>query len=177
MVAGRLDLAVTGGGIYAVTLLVGIALLAFAGVFSAPLGILLSGGAALPAAMVIQSRIDWPAASGEAPRDMLRQHVRYGRWSFGSESVNWLIANGPLLLPAASIGLPASGVWRVIILLFMPLLQAAGAMTMILLRRLATADAASASAFWPAFRLLSAAATADAMLVVVAGPWLVPVLF
>jgi O-antigen/teichoic acid export membrane protein len=131
---GRFELAVLAGAIYSSTLLGMAGAFWYAGHLSAVLGICLTGVAAGLASISIGLLFPRSPVSTPPPHDMMRQHLRYGRWAVGSEAVNWLINNGPILALPIWFGLSAAAQLRVVYLFFMPLLQIVAALTVLLLR-------------------------------------------
>jgi O-antigen/teichoic acid export membrane protein len=175
----RIDLSVFGGMVYAFSLCITAGLTSFLGDMTAVVGISLSGAAALIASLAVSLLLPRPRATTLPPSDMLHQHVRYGRWAIGSESVNWLIVNGPTLLLPIWFGLSAAGQFRVLFLVFMPLHQLVSAMCSILLRRYANCrhEAEDFSIVLRFFSLLLLGASTYALFFVLLGPVIIPIIF
>ena len=134
LLLGQVHLAVIGGAVYAVSLL-GLALPLWAfGKMSAVAGIALTGLAASIACLVMLVVLPREVGRGAPPDDMFSQHLRYGRWALGSEIINWIIFNGPIAALPFWFGLSAAANFRIINLLFLPLLQTTSALTVVLLR-------------------------------------------
>ncbi|MET4290132.1 O-antigen/teichoic acid export membrane protein [Bradyrhizobium sp. LB8.2] len=177
-VLGRLDLAVLGGMVYGIALMSGLGLAWKLSIFSSSVGIALSGIAAMLAAATIALLLKRPLSAESSPPDMLYQHVRYGRWAFGSEVVNWLIANGPLLILPLWFGLTASATFRVLNLLFMPLQQITAALNTLYLRKITSNRSAQTNReFAVQASFLFLAACIYTIAVSVAGPHLLLLIF
>jgi O-antigen/teichoic acid export membrane protein len=176
---GRIDIAAIGGVIYALVLLVTVGWVWRSGELTAVVGIGLSGIAALVASLTVMTLLRRSSALTTAPTDMFLQHVRYCRWAVGTETVNWLIANGPIVVLPIWFGLSASGEFRVINLLFMPLFQIASAMTTLLLRGFTSskADARDPATVIKFFWMLLAGAALYSLVALALGRTLVPMLF
>lgn len=172
----RIDIAVGGGLIYGLVLFGTAGAVRWSGHMTAFTGVCLSGIAAAIAAAAVLALIPRPAPGGPPPADMALQHMRYGRWAMGSEGVNWLIVNGPILVLPLWFGLSASGHFRVLNLLFMPLQQVVSALTSILLRRYASGqqEADSMQTVLKYVLMLLAGATVYSILAVQFGPGLAP---
>ena len=178
-ILARIDLAIVGGGIYGITLC-GMAVLVWhLGDMSAAVAICLSGIAAAIASIIIIVLLPRPLPHTPPPGDMVYQHLRYGRWAVGSEAVNWCIANGPIVVLPIWFGLSAVGTFRIINLLFMPLLQITAAMSTILLRRFATrrGEASSLPIVLRFVWMLLAGATLYSLAAVLFGPLAASILF
>ncbi|MBR0703706.1 hypothetical protein JQ599_27635 [Bradyrhizobium diazoefficiens] len=177
-VLGRLDLAVLGGTVYGIALILGLGLAWKLAVLSSSVGIALSGIAAVLAACTIATLLKRPMSAECSPPDMLYQHLRYGRWAFGSEVVNWLISNGPLLILPLWFGLTASATFRVLILLFMPLQQITAALNTLYLRKIASDKSTrTVRHFWLQASLLFLAACIYTIAASLAGPHLLLLIF
>ena len=67
-------------------------------------------------------------------------HLRYGRWSFASETINWFLASGPMIILPIWSGIEIAGKLRVLTLLFMPFLQTFAAILVLTLPSFAAFD-------------------------------------
>lgn len=175
----RTEIAVAGNAVYGTIMLAGLAFLMLSGRAGPYSGIALSALAATAGAIVISGSISWPRHGQVPPQDALRLHVRYGRWAFGSEMISWGIANCAMLLLPLWLGLGASAVMRVLILLFMPLLQACSAMTLLLLRRSSAdgnqvTETRTVARHWLAFFGIAAAYS---LCIVLVAPPMIPLVF
>ena len=73
----------------------------------------------------------------------LAAHLRYGRWSFASDTINWFLASGPMIILPLWSGIEIAGKLRVLTLLFMPLLQVFAAILVLMLPRFAALQESS----------------------------------
>ncbi|MFZ6765227.1 lipopolysaccharide biosynthesis protein [Pseudoroseomonas sp. WGS1072] len=136
----RIDLAVIANGIYCTIMLLSLAGFMLVGLANAYSGIALSAAASLVGALIIRMRLPWPQRGQDQPGGVFREHLQYGRWAFGSEVLSWGIANCAMLILPIWMGLATSALLRILILLFMPMLQICSVMALLLLRRSAKAS-------------------------------------
>jgi O-antigen/teichoic acid export membrane protein len=175
-----LDMAVAADILYAIIAVTVGLLLSRAHAMSAVAAILLTGAAAalasVPLFLLLPNR---RGGRNLPPPGMLRAHFGYGKWAAGSEAVNWLINNGPLIVLPFWYGLAASGQFRVITLLYMPLQQTVSAMTSIILRRFTaqTNGPVTAHNAYAVAAALGSSAFAYSILAVAAGHSLLAVIF
>ena len=178
IVLGRIELAVLGGAIYAGTLLGMAGSLWYAGRMSAVLSIYLTGVASGLGSVGIAFLFPQSTVRTAPPADMVHQHLRYGRWAVGSEAVSFLVSGGVIVALPAWFSLSAVAEFRVVQLLFMPLLQIVSALTVLLLRRFAAlghgSDVATVLKYvW----LLVAGATLYSAIAITFGVTLAPKIF
>jgi len=84
------------------------------------------GAAAIPASLWILVRIGarcrWPQERTFFA-DLLRQHLRYGRWALGAGAMRWVPFNVPLIALASSGSACSSGALRALMTMLMPAIQ------------------------------------------------------
>lgn len=178
-ILSRIDLSAAASGIYACVLLLTAVIASITSGLDAVGAIALSGLAAIVAAIFLLRLLPWPKAIGASLQDLPLQHFRYGRWALGSEMINWVLINGPILLMPIWFGLAASGQLRTINLLFMPMLQIVSVSSMLLMRELARTSNVdqNVSKIRQFFYVLLIGGTAYSVVVWVTGPTVAPLIF
>ncbi|MGE3652134.1 MAG: lipopolysaccharide biosynthesis protein, partial [Reyranellaceae bacterium] len=100
------------------------------------------GVAALPIAGWFALRLGAPSValmSGPFAREVAAEHLRYGRWSFGNNTIVWLRDNLLYFVLPLTHGFDAAGALRALMNLVLPFLQVATSLTTILIPALVRA--------------------------------------
>lgn len=127
--------------VYMTLMLAGAYLLYSSGHLSPPAAFALMGGASLisGALLVLRLGASQPQAEKGLVREVLGDHLGYGRWSTATRATDWIAESSYLLLLPLWGGLGAAGAIRALINLIMPVVQAYSALATILLPTLVRA--------------------------------------
>ena len=119
------EIACMAGAIYMAGILPGIWMLARTGRLNGLTAFVVMGAAGIPPSLWILSRIGarsrWPRPSFLA--DLLRHHLRYGRWALGAGAMRWVPFNVPLIALASAGSASSSAALRALMTLLMPAVQ------------------------------------------------------
>lgn len=149
-------LAASAGALYMLLVLLGAYLLrdTWDTWLSAPaaFGLMALSSLAAGLLLTVLLRVNLSSAADSAKFwEIFKEHLSYGRWSVGTRVMSWVTASGFLVLLPVFAGLEASGALRALMNLIMPVMQAYGALSVLLLPTLVRAR--EGGNFWRIVRL------------------------
>jgi len=127
-----------GGAVYLAVMLAGLYVLFSLDRLSVEAAFAIIALASLVAGALIRARIaPRPAASLLPQRQLVAEHWTYGRWALVASGVSWVPGNWYYILLPIWGGFQAAAALKVLMILIMPVLQANGALGLLLLPLLA----------------------------------------
>jgi len=127
-----------GGAVYLAVMLAGLYALFSLGRLSVEAAFAIIALASLVAGVVIRNRIaPRPAASLLPQRQLVAEHWTYGRWALVASGLAWVPGNWYYILLPIWGGFQAAAALKALMILIMPVLQANGALGLLLLPLLA----------------------------------------
>ena len=131
----RPKVAVQGGAVYVAAIGGGLVALQVTGALGSAAAILLMGSASLAAAALIGVRLGLGRAPGRAPTleaEARASHRAYGGWATATGGLEWVQGVLPFLILPLWHGLEATGAFRALFNLVMPVMHAYGALSLLL---------------------------------------------
>jgi O-antigen/teichoic acid export membrane protein len=132
----RPDQAAIGGGAYLASMLAILWSLHHLELVTPVSAVLAMGGAGLVSLLVLLPMLGIrpiDAAGTRIDPSVARDHWRYGRWALGTAVLGWVPSNLFVLVLPLRSGLEASGAFRALLNLFLPMMQATSALAILAL--------------------------------------------